>query len=329
VADAGRADVPRIGLGRFLQAGVGQRRKIGRLVDDVCRHTGFIGIDNHGVDTATIAAAWQAAGDFFDLPIEQKLELIPDQPGSPRGYFALEFEALTRSRGVESPRDPKESFSSGPLMPPDDLPARDDLEFFFGANRWPESLPGFRPAWSACYRAMECLGTRLMRLFAVALELPEDYFAAYHDHHISALRALNYPATALPLKAGQHRAGEHSDYGSVTILKPDPVVGGLELRLPSGHWIAAPPVGDGFLVNIGDLLARWTNDRWVSTLHRVTEPASNHGQLPRRQSIAYFQNPNHDAIIEALPGCVAGGDQPRYAPVTAGQYLIERFRSAL
>lgn len=323
------ADIPLLDLGAFLQTDAGRRRQIGRLVDDVCRHTGFIAIDNHGVDTAVIAAAWQAAGEFFDLPSEEKLGLCPDRPGNPRGYFALEFEALTRSRGVPSPRDPKESFSSGPLTPPDDVPVCDDLEFFFGANRWPESPPGFQEAWSTYYRAMERLGAKLMRLFAAALQLPEDYFAAYHDHHVSALRALNYPATTLPLKAGQQRAGEHSDYGSVTILKPDPVVGGLELRLPSGHWVAAPRVGDGFLVNIGDLLARWTNDRWVSTLHRVTLPGPELGQLPRRQSIAYFQNPNHDAIIQALPGCIAAGETPRYAPVTAGQYLLERFRSAL
>ncbi len=166
---------------------------------------------------------------------------------------------------------------------------------------------------------MESLGASIMRLLATALELDEDFFAPFHSHHISALRGINYPA--MPAADCESRAGAHSDYGSVTILKADPKVGGLEVKTPDGDWIRAPSLDDGFIVNIGDLMAHWTNNRWVSTLHRVVAP---HGEpVPRRQSLAYFMNPNYDAEISVLPNCGSRSDA-----ITAGQYLIDKFRSA-
>lgn len=322
--------VPVVDLGRFLAAGDDERREIGRFVDGACRNTGFLAIENHGVDNGIVEAAWRVARQFFDLPLAEKLKTQPGTHGDPRGFFPVDFETLTRTRGVDAPPDPKESFSCGPPAPSGDGTVPAGLEFFYGPNRWPQSPADFQRAWTAYYGAMEGLGSKVMRLLAAALELPGDFFAAFHDHHVSALRALNYPESRGSLASGQQRAGAHSDYGSVTILKPDPVVGGLELQLPSGRWIAAPTIDTGFLVNLGDLMARWTNDRWVSTLHRVSPPPADGGGLvPRRQSIAYFQNPNHDALIRALPGCVPDGETPRHAPIQAGQYLVERFKSAI
>ena len=121
------------------------------------------------------------------------------------------------------------------------------------------------------------------------------------------------------------RAGAHTDYGSLTILKPDPDVVGLEIEIAPGQWLPAPPAADGFIVNIGDLMARWTNDRWTSTMHRVTGD----GAMPRRQSIAFFQNPNYDAVIECLPGCGSADGKATYSAVVAGDYLRERFSAAV
>lgn len=330
MADYRESAIPRIDLGDFAVADGSGRREIGRLVDLACRNTGFLVIANHGVSADIVDAAWLAARNFFDRPLERKLEVRPPRHDDPRGYFPLEFEALTRSRGVETAPDPKESFSCGPLTRPANRTSTEDFDFFYGPNRWPATPVHFKDAWTAYYRAMEILGARIMELFAVALDLPGDYFAAFHDAHVSALRGLNYPESPAPDTPRQQRAGAHSDYGSVTILKPDPAVGGLELRLPSGEWLEAPEIGNEFLVNIGDLLARWTNDRWVSTLHRVTTPDSIPGnRVPRRQSIAYFQNPNPDARIAALPGCVPTGELPGYEPVQAGPYLRGQFLSAV
>ncbi|WP_244425425.1 2OG-Fe(II) oxygenase family protein [Pseudaminobacter salicylatoxidans] len=130
-----------------------------------------------------------------------------------------------------------------------------------------------------------------MRLFAVALKLPEDYFERFIDAPISALRALNYPEQTVPPKPGQLRAGAHTDYGSLTILLPQEGSKGLELITPGGNWTPVPPVPGAFVINIGDLMALWTNDRWVSTMHRVVNPSPEDGGMDRRQSLAFFHQP--------------------------------------
>jgi isopenicillin N synthase-like dioxygenase len=328
----GKADseIPTIDLGSFLHGADNKKRQVAAQLDRICRSIGFLIIDNHGVSPGVCDRAWTAAKEFFDLSLEQKLELRSDDPKCPRGYFPVAEESLAKTRGTETPPDPKECFSSGPLSAPATRAGTADFDFFYGENRWPEKPEGFREAWEDYYHAMEQLGSQIMQMLATALRVDKDYFAEFHSHHLSALRALNYPATSGDLLPGQQRAGAHSDYGSVTILKPDPSIGGLEVQLPSGDWISAPAVADAFIVNIGDLMARWTNDRWISTLHRVTSPAKSPGDpAPRRQSIAYFMNPNFDARISAIPTCLDSGEKPLYPAIPAGEYLVQKFTSAL
>lgn len=315
-----------IDLGAFLAGSAEQQMSTGLQVDDICRSTGFLMVENHGVDEALIGTTWAAAAEFFALPIEEKSKARSEDPECPRGYFPQQSEALAGSRGVETPPDLKEAFSIGPLRAPDCAMSRTDYEFHYGENLWPAAPAGFRDTLTAYYRAMEQLGGRVLMLLAQALSLPKDYFVQYHTHHISALRALCYPAAASAPQPEQLGAGEHSDYGAVTILKPDPEVPGLQIRLPCGDWVEAPLVKDAFIVNIGDMMARWTNDRWVSTMHRVAAPADT-GVC--RQSLAYFLNPNFDAEISCIPTCRKSGEPARYRSVLAGQYLMRRFLSAL
>ena len=198
----------------------------------------------------------------------------------------------------------------------------DDFDFFYGENLWPAALPELRNTWLTYYGAMEQLGASIMQLLAAALNIDTHFFETFHTHHLSALRGINYPASA---GSNVHsRAGAHSDYGSVTILMPDPDVGGLEVQTPDGRWISAPRTVYGFIVIIGDLMAHWTGNRWVSTLHRVVTP--NEHPVPRRQSIAYFMNPNYDAEITVLPSCVAAYQND--SSILAGKYLKEKFNSA-
>jgi len=323
------ATIPAVDLAAFLEGTEEERRQIAARVDDICRSIGFLIIENHGVSRDTGDAAWSAAREFFDRPLDDKLDARSPEPACPRGYFPLEEESLAGTRGITTPPDRKECYSSGPLSPPAGHAWTDDFDFFYGTNIWPAKPAGFRQAWSNYYVAMERLGSQIMQLLALALQLDADYFVEFHTRHLGALRALNYPSMTNEFLPGQQRAGAHSDYGSVTILKPDPSVGGLEVQLPTGEWVDAPSIENAFIVNIGDLLARWTNNRWVSTLHRVVDPVTKSGSpTPRRQSIAYFMNPNYDVEIKTIPTCQRLNEPPKYPPVLAGRYLIEKFRSA-
>jgi len=300
-------------------------------VDQVCRQTGFLAIVGHGIPSKTTAAAWHAARCFFDLPLDQKLEVGMLHSDYPYGYAPLQTEMLAGSIGKQTPPDLKESFSIGPLCRSADSSVDDDQEsaFRYAPNQWPRKPRELRVAWSAYYEEMEKLAATIMRIFALALELPENFFADKIDQHTSAMRALNYPDLSAPPVPGQLRAGEHSDYGSLTILLTEPAPGGLEIYTAEGKWLEVPVVEGSLIVNIGDLMARWTNDRWVSTLHRVRCPPADSPGRTRRQSIAFFHQPNWDAEISCIPTCLGIGGKAKYEPVRSGAYLMEKFRLAV
>ena len=316
--------IPLVNLAAFLEGTEEEQRAIATDVDAICQRIGFLIVEQHGVPTAVIDEAWSAIRAFFDLPLEQKLRSKSPRPGCPRGYFPLAAEALAQSLGVDTPPDIKESLGIGPLRAPRRAIAEDELEFHYGPNLWPARPAGLRESLTRYFNELEALGSRILRLFAAALALPYDYFERFHTDPMCALRCLNYPGAGSDRLPNQRGAGEHADYGSITLLKSDPDVLGLEVKLPSGEWIEAPLVQDGFIVNIGDMMARWTNDRWVSTLHRVSNPP----ESQRRQSIAFFHNASFDATIECIPTC-RQGREPKYAPVQAGQYLNDRVNAAL
>lgn len=296
-------------------------------IAQACERTGFLVIVNHGVDQRVIDTAWVAATRFFDLAVADKMAAAMPYPGYPYGYAPLQGERLAASLGADTPPDLKETFSMGPIEAPTTRPAAGTAEaFVFESTLWPPALPGLRPAMEAYYTAMAGLVARVMTLFAAALQLPRGFFDARIDRHTSALRLLNYPALTEPARPGQLRAGAHTDYGTVTVLRADDAPGGLEV-LVDDRWTAAPVVDGSFIVNLGDAMARWTNDRWRSTLHRVVGPPAAVAATSRRQSIAFFHNANWDAVIECIPSCLAVGELPRYTPVTAGDHLMSKFRS--
>jgi len=289
---------------------------LAKLVDDICRETGFLVLEGHGVKADVIENLWGAANQFFAQSSEVKQQVKAPYAGYPYGYLGPNAEALAKSKGEDTPPDLKESINGGPLSVPKGASA-DAMEFCYQPTLWPE-LDGFRAAWEAYYNEMEALAERVMRLFARALELPTDHFAPYIDAPISALRLLHYPATTgVPLDR-QQRAGAHTDYGSLTILLPQPNSQGLQIQTPQGEWIDVPAPEGAFVINIGDLMARWTADRWVSTLHRVVAKPDQ----PARLSVAYFHQPNWEAEIVPLDGSDA------YEPVLSGLHLMENFQAA-
>lgn len=322
-------EFPVFDLAEFENADAHRRATLGATIDEICRSTGFLAISGHGVPRATIDAVWREARAFFDLLAAEKLKAKAPYPGYPYGYIGPELEALAASRGVETPPDLKESFNGGPLAVPEGLSDADALAFCYAETIWPTHSDEFKTAWQAYYRALENLAARIMRAFAVALKLPDDFFDRFIDQPISALRALNYPEQAVPPKPGQLRAGAHSDYGSLTILLPQPRSGGLQILNPAGAWVEVPPVPGAFVINIGDLMAQWTNDRWVSTVHRVVNPELAEGQSSRRQSFAFFHQPNWFAEISCIPECLEADEAPKYSPVLSGPYLMNKFKSTV
>jgi len=262
---------------------------------------------------------------FFDLPVAQKRAVARPAPEQSRGYIALGDENLSYSRGDATTTDLKEFFAIGPVdVPDDDYHRRPEAYPSFAPNLWPAHPPEFRAVWTEYYRAMETLAARIMRIFALALGLRADFFGPATDRHISGIRANHYPEQIEQPRPGQIRAGAHTDYGAVTVLLPDNVPG-LQVCNRRGEWVDVSATTGTFVCNIGDLMQRWTNDRWISTMHRVVNPPREAARGNRRLSIPFFFQPNYDAVIECLPGCCGPDNPPRYEPVTSGQHRLTKF----
>jgi isopenicillin N synthase-like dioxygenase len=297
---------------------------VGAELDEICRTVGFFQITGHGIPDEVAGPAWRLATEFFDLPLADKLSVARPTPDYPYGYIPLAGESLTQSMSGAAPPDLKETFNIGPPARPTRQFADPDEAWAYSPNLWPAALPGLQAAWTAYYDALRDLSRQLMSLLARGLRLPPAFFADLTGQGANALRAINYPSREAAARPGQLRAGAHTDYGTVTILMQD-AVGGLEVLGPGGTWAGVEPVPGAFVINIGDLMARWTNDRWRSTLHRVVDPPD----PARRQSMAYFQNANWSAEISCLPTCLEPGAQPCYKPVRAGPHLMGKFRRSV
>jgi isopenicillin N synthase-like dioxygenase len=318
--------VPVLDISPCRQGDPAGRRALAAEVDRTCREIGFMVISGHGVEPELIEEVDSLSRAFFDLPLEEKLRIARPAPDILRGYQPFKAEVLARSRGRDAAGDLNESLMIGPVDVSDTpyytSPAAGK---HFAPNLWPDRPAELRQAYERYYRVMETLAIDLMRLFALALDLPEPYFDSSVDRSISRLRVRNYPAPLVPPEPGQLRASAHSDYGSLTILKTEDRPGGLQVLGKGGDWLDVPHRPGCFVVNIGDMLARWTNDRWVSTLHRVVNPPLERAAESRRQSIVYFQNPNYDAVVSCLPSCADAANPPKYQATTSGGHLREKF----
>ena len=285
-----------------------RRREAAMAIGAAARESGFFYVVNHDVPEALVDGAFAAARRFFALPVEQKLPLLMKR-GENLGYEPLEYQQLEASR----PHDRKESFGIAR-----DVAIDAEIE---NARMWPAELPGFRDDVVAYHAAVVGLGAHLMSLIATSLDLPDDAFVeAYEGAHIT-LRLLRYPpdrGDALPDQIG---AGAHTDWGGITVLAQD-ASGGLEVRDAHGAWMRAEPVPGAFVINLGDMMVRWTNERYRSTLHRVRSEARDHD----RYSMALFYSPNPKTRIQCLPTCTTAANPPKYAPCTAGEHTAQRRR---
>lgn len=287
-------------------------KDVAAAVGAACRDTGFFYVVGHGVPVGLIDETFRAAARFFARPPSVKAAVGIDRIGNNRGYVGFRTEALDPSR----PGDLKEAFNVGLELPADHPEILGGVPFR-GVNGWPAD-PDFRTTLLAYFDACQALGVRLHRAFALDFGLAPDHFDRFLDRPMSTLRLLHYPPHPADAEPGQLGAGEHTDYGNVTLLMTDGV-GGLQVRRRDGEWIDAPVVPGAFVVNIGDCLMRWTNDVYVSTPHRVLNAGGR-----ERYSIAFFLDPNPDALVSALPGTVPPGEAPRHRPIRAADHLRER-----
>jgi len=288
-------------------------------IRQACEQTGFFYLVNHAVPRALIDAQYAATARLFDLPAEGKAVLSSRFSTAGNGYDPMNSQIL--QKGAAS--DLKESYHCGPELDADHPYVQRGLPRY-GHNLWPSNLPGFRAQCLAYFTTMQGLGEQIMDGIALSLDLPQRWFRPYYNLPMSDLRLLHYPSVDGPALPDQFGAGAHTDWGAVTILAQDDV-GGLEVMTADGDWIDAPPIPGSFVINIGQLIARWTNGRYRSNLHRVRTNRTGRS----RYSIPFFYNPDFDARIECLDICLGEGGTPRWAPCTAGEHIDQMRRASM
>jgi isopenicillin N synthase-like dioxygenase len=283
---------------------------IGAQLGRACRDVGFFYVRNHGIPDSLLAGIFSASRAFFASPRSEKDALSIARSKHNRGYVGLSTESLDPAHA-----DFKEAFNIGLDLPPDD-PEVQAGKPFRGVNVWPDT-PGFRATALAYFNAMWRLGCDLHEAIAADLKLPPRYFADKLDRPMATLRLLHYPPRATERDEALG-AGEHTDYGSITLLLNDDA-GGLDVRRRDGTWVEAPPIPGAFVCNIGDSLMRWSNDIYVSTPHRVKNPPGRD-----RYSVAFFLDPNPEVSLACLPGCSTPENPAKYPPINAADYLRAR-----
>lgn len=298
------------------EAGAAQ---VARQIDAACQAHGFFYVTGHGVPAELIERLFQVSAQWFALPEAVKLRWhIEHSGGLQRGHDPIGWQSLDPGK----PADLKESFYLGRDLGPEHPRVQAGVPRH-GANLWPDEalVPGFKATANAYADALAHLGRHLMGLIALALGLPRAHFEPVLQEPMPVLRLLHYPPQQASQVDGQIGSGAHTDWGAITLLAQDNS-GGLQVRSSQGQWFEAPPLPGSFVVNLGDMMQRWTHDRYRSNLHRVINRHTGRD----RQSIAYFYEVDCFAEIAPLPGCVPEGTALRYPTITAGEHIAEMYR---
>jgi isopenicillin N synthase-like dioxygenase len=310
-----------IDIAPFLAGGEAERRAVAREFGAAFETTGFATVVGHGVDDALVRGVYDAAAAFFALPEAVKRASMAPEKTKGRGYLPVGIESVAATLAGETPPDLCEALVFRSL--------RREKAGAVAPNIWPAEPPALAALVPPYYEAIFGLTQSLMRMAALALDLPEDYFAPFYAEPSLALRFVSYPDQPAPPRPGQLRYGAHHDYGGLTILRQDEAPGGLQIADADGGWRDATPVPGSFVINVGDLMARWTNGRWRSTLHRVVNPPRELTGSTRRLSLVAFTGPNEDAEVACLPSCRGPGRPPPLPPVRAGDYVMAKLNRSM
>jgi len=282
-----------------------EKQQVAAQLNRACHEVGFLYLKGHGIEQKQMELVLEKSRQFFALDEEKKVQ-IRIHPDTLRGYQKL-GENVTRYKrdwheAIDFYRD--EASSEHPLK---------------GLNQWPDTPSDLRPTFSEYINRLLDLGSIVMKIMAIGIGLPEDYFSPYIDKSFWGLRIIGYPPLDPQAVGDGISCGEHCDYGCLTFLNPDPTKGALQVKNTAGQWIQADPVPGAFIVNLGDMLKIWTNGYYQSTPHQVIHKGSNY-----RVSIPFFFEPNFDAFIETIPP-FRGSDEP--TRLIYGTHLLKKVRS--
>ncbi|CAE6470728.1 unnamed protein product [Rhizoctonia solani] len=282
-----------------LSGDADSKAQVANAIREACIHVGFFYVKNHGVDETVIASTVEAAHRFYDLPLEEKMK--------------LEFRKNHNLKGYYPPDQRGRIHESFEIRPEDDSPPDNSSEL----HLWPpeDVMPGFREVALKYYEAVNGLGLKLFQALALALNMPEDFFADKVNSAAADMHLVYYPSRSEAVDNREPGIGAHTDFQCFTILWQGEIPA-LQVKNASGQWIGAQPIPGTFVVNIADQLSRWTNDIFKSTVHRVIIESG-----VRRISIPLFFGTDDNVMVEALPSCVSASRPARYEPILAGDYL--------
>jgi len=299
--------IPVIDIGAFFGGDEAARRRVAEAIGEACRNVGFFYVANHGIPQPMIDELIGQTKRFFHQPLEEKLKVNIDRVQRHRGYVPQgDLYADVNARP-----DVQEGYEISLELPADD-PDYLAGNIMYGPNVWPENLPGFRDGVYAYYEAVHALGRTLFRAFEMTLGLPQGWFDDKIDKPMGQLRLIYYPPQEGPIDPRRIGIGAHTDYECFTLLLQDDA-GGLQVGNRQGEWIAATPIPGTIVINIGDMLMRWTNDEFVSTPHRVVNRSGR-----ERVSFPFFFGANHDCVVRTLPQFVTAERPLKYPPTRCG-----------
>ena len=291
--------------------------KITSEIRKACLDKGFFYCIGHGMNPDLMSRVFSESREFFSRPMVEKMTMDRAKSAANRGYETLRGQTLEPG----TPPDLKEGFYIGEEIAPTD--PRCGRYFNFGPNVWPEDGERFRCTMTEYYSAARCLAEHILELIRESLEMPVGFFDELYQSPLSILRLLHYPpqqANSLPDEKG---CGAHTDFGAMTILLQD-ATGGLQVwEHEKARWIDAVPMPGAFIINLGDLIGRWTNDLYRSTLHRVVNKSG-----VDRYSVPFFYSGNPEYTVGCIPTCLAEGETPRYPSVTVDQHIRNRYKQS-
>ena len=319
--DPSTEGIPILDLRRWHDGDAAQRSLLADEVDRHLQRLGFLVVINHGIDPTVMSSCRSAALDFFHQAPEAKQRVAVGEYY--RGWVGPGLESNAATYGIDTPPDSKETYAYGPVEVPDPSLVS-TAPRWFAPNVWPDDVPDFRPAAEAWWRSARRLTDQLLEILATGLGLPVDFLTDACSATTASV-SLNWYWSRNHDEPtdGQFRIGPHTDFGTLTILDREPGAGGLQVRDENGRWMDAPVVEGGLIVNTGDMIRQWSNDRWSSNEHRVLPPPAS---APDEEllSLVFFHEPNHDTMIEPLPTTIGTDRVARYEPILASDYLAAK-----
>ena len=309
------AQLPVIDFAPMASADPAERRRLAAELRAACLANGFFYAAYTGVSAEAMRDVLAAAEELFALPETKKLAVSKDNSPCGRGYEALRGQRL--EAGAQA--DLKEGFVMGTDLPGDDPRVAAGWPQH-GANQWPDGMADWRRRVESYHTQMVGLAGTIMRALALSLSLEETSFEDCCRGSIATLRMLHYPPQAADAGTDARGAGAHTDWGAITILLQDGV-GGLQVKDGADSWIDAPPIPGTFIINLGDLVPRWTNGLYRSTVHRVINRSGR-----ERYSVPFFFDGRGDYVSETIPTCLKPGEIPRFPRLSVNDHLAEMFR---